>query len=389
LADAVYRRLEEGFTPTAAWYSDPALFALEMDRVFGRTWQLVGTTAGLDRPGAYTTVTTAGGREFIVVQGDDGQLRGFHNVCRHRANPLLEGHGACAMIQCGYHAWTYRLDGQLHASPGVANPAFDRARFGLRQVSVGVMEPFLFLNPNPAAEPLEDHLGDLPDQVRALGVDMATVARSGQARTSEYEIRCNWKVAVENSLECYHCPTSHPGLRATLDLSHWQVEMQGMRISQGGRLRPVASGSPAKGESTRLGPTASTVARSPQGNDLAWFHWIFPNNSISIWPGPGGSFNIGRWIPMTPDLTRWWRIRCWPDDVPVAAREEQWAFISQVNVEDQRIVEGIQRGISSGAWDGSVLSLAAPGPDGSREQCRDERGVQRFNALVAAALLRA
>jgi choline monooxygenase len=195
-------------------------------------------------------------------------------------------------------------------------------------------------------------------------------------------------VAVENSLECYHCPTSHPGLRATLDLNGWQVEMRGTRISQGGRLRPPGATGRPDLEVRRLGPTASAVALSPDGNDLAWFHWVFPNNSVSIWPGPGRSFNIGRWIPMAPDTTRWWRIRYWPSDVPEAAREEQWAFISQVNEEDKRIVEGIQRGIGSGAWDGGIFSLVAPPGDEALQQCRDERGPHRFNLLVAQALLR-
>jgi phenylpropionate dioxygenase-like ring-hydroxylating dioxygenase large terminal subunit len=164
--------------------------------------------------------------------------------------------------------------------------------------------------------------------------------------------------------------------------------MRGTRISQGGRLRLPGSTGRSDLEALRLGPAASALALSDGGNDLAWFHWVFPNNSISVWPGPGRSFNVGRWVPLAPDRTRWWRIRYWPADVPEAAREEQWSFIAQVNVEDQRIVERIQRGMASGAWDGGVFSLPDAGADGHLEACRDERGAHRFNTLVADALLR-
>src|SRR5438128_5846978 len=112
-------RLDRGYTPTAAWYCDPAVYARETQAIFERTWQLVAATTELPQPGAYLVVTLQDTREYILVRGNDGRIRGFANVCPHRANALLSGSGATRLIRCGYHSWTYRLDGSLHEAPGM------------------------------------------------------------------------------------------------------------------------------------------------------------------------------------------------------------------------------------------------------------------------------
>jgi choline monooxygenase len=373
-------RLEAGYTPNAAWYRDPDLFEYERHEIFGRVWQLVGMTTDLESPGSYISVPIDDCREFVVVRGDDGVLRGFHNVCQHRANMVVEGNGRSHLLQCNYHGWTYRLDGGLHRAPAMETaPSFDPSDYGLRQVSVDTFGPFVFLNPDPGASPLAEHLGDVPERVRALGIDMESVARQGNAKVVDFVLECNWKVAVENSLECYHCPSSHPGLGATFDMKRWQIAVLSEHcIVQGTSLRPADAPAQGRAAATRMGPVATAAAFADDGMNLAMFHWLFPNNSISVWPGPGNSFNIARWMPIGPERTRWWSVRWWPADVDPVARDEQWDFMLQIGIEDQRIVENLQRGLRSGAWDGGRFQL--------QQEHTGEHGPRQFNRLVAAAL---
>jgi phenylpropionate dioxygenase-like ring-hydroxylating dioxygenase large terminal subunit len=386
-------RMDRGYTPNADWYCNEDLHRLEIQRIFNRNWQLVGTSADVERPGQYFTTSLDELQEFIVMRGQDGKLRGFRNVCPHRANALLDGAGKVANIQCSYHGWTFALDGKLKAVPGADQSDIDTSGCDLRQVSVGEWAPFIFLNPDPHASPLEEHLGEIPALVAALGIDMPAVARQKNIKVVDSILECNWKVAVENSLECYHCPTSHPGFRETVDLPNWQIDVRGACIVQGTHMRPqrrAAGGQPGEvyrdGDSFAMGTVATEVALSEKGMDLAWFHWLFPNNSISVWPGPGNSFNVARWIPLGPNRTRWWSIRWWPQDVSDAARDEQWDFIVQVGWEDKKIVENIQRGMRSGGWSGGPFKIDRASQPGKLQTARDERGPQQFNRLVAKAL---
>src|SRR5262249_8543316 len=152
---------------------------------------------------------------------------------------LLEGCGNRSTIMCRYHGWTYRLDGGLHRAPQFDDIAeFDPAEYGLYEVSVDEWGPFVFLNADPHATPLAEHLGALPDELAKLGMDLGAVADQRNSRVVDAFLECNWKVAVENSLECYHCSTSHPSFRATVDLPKWQLSINGNCIIQGTHLRP-------------------------------------------------------------------------------------------------------------------------------------------------------
>jgi phenylpropionate dioxygenase-like ring-hydroxylating dioxygenase large terminal subunit len=377
-------RLERGYTPTAEWYFDPSLYAVESERIFDSTWQLVAVTTDLPEAGSFVTVTLREGREYIIVRGNDGGLRGFANVCPHRANALLSGCGSTRLIQCGYHGWTYRLDGALHHAPGMDRVSgFDPSEIRLYPVSVDVWEPFVFLNPDADAPPLGEFLGELPDRVAELGLDLSAIARHGNAKLVEGILECNWKIAVENALECYHCPTAHPGLAATIDLPRWKIDVRGNCVIQGTHMNPTDKLSAKQQVAGQMGPAATRAALASDGSDLAWFHWIFPNNSISVWPGPANSFNVARWIPLGPNRTRWWSVRWWPADVPDQVRDEQWDFICAVGWEDQKIVEGVYRGVTSNAWKGARFQLDPNRYEPGLLPARDERGPHQFNQLVA------
>ena len=160
--------------------------------------------------------TQAGHIPVVVARDDEGVLRGFVNVCRHRAHVVASGSGCRETLQCPYHAWTYGLDGSLRRAPRSERvPGFDPGAFSLLPVAVDTWGPFLFVNPDPDAAPLAEMLGELPAIVARSGLDLDTLRFHSH---HEWPIEANWKVALENYLECYHCPTAHPGFSKVIDV---------------------------------------------------------------------------------------------------------------------------------------------------------------------------
>ena len=198
------------------YYCDPALYERELDAIFSRMWVCVGRADELTKPGAYRVVNV-GSESVIVVRNREGALNAFLNVCRHRGARLCsEASGQLkGSIQCRYHAWTYGLDGRLLGAPNVMSDAqFERAAFGLLPVALEVWEGFIYLNlaDDPASlseqvmPPLLERFGSYEPFAR-YGVGSLVV---GKAVT--YDIRANWKLVIENFMECYHCGPMHPEL---------------------------------------------------------------------------------------------------------------------------------------------------------------------------------
>src|SRR5262245_30746685 len=162
--------VERAFTIPGDWYTDPRVEALERRTVWSRTWQLVGRTAQVAEPGQFVTGEVAG-EPIVVVRGADGVLRGFFNVCRHHAAAVITAPcGKVDRLRCPYHGWTYDLTGRLRGVPefdGVRD--FDREATGLVPVAIASWEGFVFVHLDPDPLPIEDYLGELVDQVAALG----------------------------------------------------------------------------------------------------------------------------------------------------------------------------------------------------------------------------
>src|SRR5262245_30990690 len=160
--------LERARTIPAAWYTDPELYAAECRHVFGATWQVAGRADQVAAPGSYLTAEVAG-EPLLVVRDADGSLRGFFNVCRHRAAPLLsEPCGTATKLRCPYHGWTYDLAGRLRGTPefdGVAD--FRREDNGLAPVAVAEWGPFVWVHLGAPEPPLAEFLNPLPDSPAA------------------------------------------------------------------------------------------------------------------------------------------------------------------------------------------------------------------------------
>jgi Rieske 2Fe-2S family protein len=202
------------------YYTDPDLFRTEQERVFERMWFCAVRCADLDGPGTFRTVQV--GRESVlVIRSRTGALKAFLNVCRHRGAQLCteeQGH-VRRNLRCPYHAWTYDLDGALIAAPHLTRmPDVDRSAYGLLEVGLREWLGYAWVC-------LADEPPSFEESVRAAAVerlgDAAAIDHYGTeglalGKRITYDVRANWKLIVENFMECYHCATIHPELTDVL-----------------------------------------------------------------------------------------------------------------------------------------------------------------------------
>ena len=202
------------------YYTDPTVFALEQERVFESMWFAVARSADIATPGKFETVDV--GRESVIlVRGRDNQLRAFLNVCRHRGAKLcVDGTGEVKRaLQCPYHAWTYGLDGKLVAAPNLTKmPDIDRTEWGLVPVHLrewlGYAWVCLADTPPSFADTVQGAVAARLGEVEMI--DHWEVDDLSVGRRIVYDVRANWKLIIENFMECYHCATIHPELTEVL-----------------------------------------------------------------------------------------------------------------------------------------------------------------------------
>src|SRR3954466_871661 len=203
----------------APYYVEASIHDQEKELIFSRSWQVIGHAHQLAKPGDFFT-TELLGEPLLLVRGAAGELLGFYNVCRHRAGSPAEGCGSRKLFRCGYHGWTYGLDGALISATEIEGVKDFRAdEFALAPVRIDEWFNLVFVNLDPDARPLRECLGELPTQVEKFPFgEMKLFER----RT--YDMKCNWKTYVDNYLEGYHLPSVHPGLNRELDFNAYVVE---------------------------------------------------------------------------------------------------------------------------------------------------------------------
>jgi len=206
--------LEDPVLPSSC-YTSQEFYQREMEMIFSRTWVLVGRKDQVAKSGDFFTCTVTG-EPILIVRGQDGELRAFYNVCRHRGTQVMAGEGSCKAFSCPYHGWTYSTEGELMETPNFQGPpSFNKSEHGLRPIQVDVWEGLIFVNLVADAMPLLTYLGDLPERVKPW--------RLGELKWTKrmsYKIECNWKLFSENFIEPYHFPFVHPtNLNKILDIN--------------------------------------------------------------------------------------------------------------------------------------------------------------------------
>lgn len=207
--------LSAGLTLRSSLYVDPEVHRVEQEQIFRRSWQYAGHVDWVREAGD-RFICEIGGLPVVVVRDGEGSLNAFVNVCRHRFHEVASGRGNSPSLQCRYHGWTYSLDGSLRGAPRANRECdFDRRELSLIPVQVDAWGPLIFVNPDLEAAPLAETLGELPRVFAEGGGDLGGLEFR---RRIEYPVSGNWKLFVENALECYHCPIAHPSFSKTFDV---------------------------------------------------------------------------------------------------------------------------------------------------------------------------
>ncbi len=348
--------LPDAHTLPASWYTDARIAQLELQNVFSRAWQAIGRTAQVEKPGQYVTASVAG-EPVVAVRGSDGKLRAFYNVCRHHAMAVMnEPCGHAQHMRCPYHGWTYNLEGELRGMTefeGVCN--FERSQNGLVPIRVETWENFVFVNLDDHAGPLQEFLGALVGLAKPLGFGgLQFVERRS------YTLNCNWKVYVDNFLDGgYHVPHMHKGLNSVLDYTNYTIENVDRCCVQSS---PVA-----------VDKTSEASAAATRKGDRAYYFWQYPNFMLNWYEG---YLDTNLVLPLSVD-----RCEVIFDFYFGDTRESQMPYIREsmgvserVQQEDIVICDGVQRGLSSRAYQSGRLSV------------RREAGEHLFHRLLAADL---
>jgi choline monooxygenase len=349
--------IERASTPPASWYLRPEFLEIERARVFRRSWQAVARADQVARPGDYIAGVLAGD-PYVVVRGDDGELRAFHNVCRHHAAQVCEGAGTLPELQCPYHGWTYRLDGRLARAPHLgANELFTRERFSLKPAGAAVWGPLVlvYLGDDPPAP--DAHVAELGARLAARATSELTFVER-----RSYDLRCNWKVYVDNYLDGgYHVSVLHKALAGQLDLHSYKTEILE-------RVSIQSCRSPEEKPADSGGDFAERI-----GED-ALYAFVYPNLMLNRY---GPILDTNWVVPLSHDRTRVVFDFYFRETEGAAARafiERSLAASERVQEEDVAICESVQVGVGSPAYDRGIYAAAI------------EHAAHHFHRLLAADL---
>jgi Rieske 2Fe-2S family protein len=335
------------------YYVSPDVYGEEAERIFARRWLCVGREAELVQPGDYVLRSVAG-ESVIVVRGQDGAVRAFYNVCRHRGTRLCtveRGH-LSETIQCPYHAWTYTLEGTLIGAPHMNEvPGFDKGDYPLHAVALASWEGFLFMNLARDPEPFAQAFAPLEGRFTRFNL---TRLRSG--RRTNYDVRANWKLVFQNFSECLHCPVIHPGLAKLTPYTSGENDLfEGPYL--GGYMVITAPGGSLTRSGRACGPAVGDLPAEDQHR--VYFYSLFPNMLLSLHP------DYVMFHTLWPEASDRTHITCeWlfhPDAFgqPGFAPEDAVSFWDETNRQDWSICERSQLGIASRAYQ--------PGPYSPRE----------------------
>ncbi len=334
----------------ARFYRDPAIAESEEERIFARSWQLVAHVSQLPHAGDYLT-GTAGSQPVLVLRDEEGRLRAFRNVCRHRGSRLLNGSGQCGKaIRCLYHGWTYRLDGELIGVPeGRTIADLDKSELGLFPARVETLCGLVFVNLDVHARPLSEQVAGLPERLAPYGIEH--LKASGEWHNTQ---PANWKIVIDNYNEGYHVPIAHPGLMRLLDYKHYDVEVHDGWVWFEAPMRDKASGNPVERAYQRL---VKPMPGLGEADRRVWrYAMIYPNTTIDLYPDQVATWRIDPDGPLrSRDHARTYR----HPRAGVRTRLAQFAnnrLNTLVGKEDYDLVENVQAGLETRGFELGPLS---------------------------------
>jgi len=332
-------------------YTSAEWLARENTRLFARTWMLAGFCHDVPDRGDACPIEVAG-MPLLLLRDNDGAIRVFHNVCRHRGAVMVaQPCKGRRLLTCPYHAWAYGLDGSLRSRPHFhggdrhdTDPGPDAP--GLVPVRHAVWNDLVFVNISGDAPAFEDHWE--PFARRTTDYDFSALR---YAQTLDFDVQGNWKLICENFYDAYHVPAVHPKLEEFAPLTHRiGVQTEGPWFHN---TNPIAEPQEGRGLGMPHYPGLDAV-----GQRTEWYFVLFPTTCIQIWPDQMAVFQFHATAPdRTIEKIHMYFIGEAATD-PAFARQRQdvYDMWTQLNTEDFRIVENMQRARKSPAFDGGVLS---------------------------------
>lgn len=362
----------EGWCLPAWVYSDPEFHAIEMERVIRPSWQVLCHISDIPRKGDWRTLEFLG-ESILAVRGEDGQIRAFHNVCRHRGSRIVDGGSGCAKkLVCPYHAWTYGLDGRLEGVPGKSDyPGLDMDRHRLVPVETEIWRGFVFVRLEAGGPPVAEMMAPYEAQIAPYRLeDMRALGR-----VTIRPRAVNWKNVADNYSDGLHVPVAHPGLTRLFG-KRYGVEAQAEVDRMWGDMvdRPSANLSERLYQKY-LPPVPHLPARSQR----RWLYFkLWPNVAFDIYPD---QLDFMQFLPVSPTQTLIREISyALPDErrEMKAVRYLNWRINRQVNAEDTALIARVQAGMQSRSF--------TMGPLGESERCLRAFG-RRMRALIPEARL--
>lgn len=338
-----------------AWtYNDADFMALERRKVFMPAWHLVCHESDIPAIGDYATFAMMGELAF-VVRGKDGAIRGFHNVCRHRAARLLDGdQGNCGRnIVCPYHAWTYQLDGRLSGVPYLDQyENFDRADHGLVPIECESFAGFVFIRFQPGGAALDAYMAPIAEELSIYRTTELKPLRKIGGRLREV----NWKNGCDNYCDALHIPVAHWGLNGLIGPTY-RLETDGAAFKIYGDIETGRMASRSNAAYCKILPRADHLTDDRQR--LWTYYKLWPNLMFDVYPD---QVDFMQFIPLTPTTCL---LREGAYALPDERREMKAARYLNlrinriVNREDKDLIERVQAGMGS--------STFATGPLGREE----------------------
>lgn len=357
-----------------AWiYRDAEFFEAERRAVFRSSWQLVCHLNDIPKAGDYHALEFFG-ESLVVVRGEDGKVRGFHNVCRHRASRLLDGaSGNCgARISCPYHRWTYALDGRLVAVPHLKEfPGLDMQTHGLAPLEHEVFMGFVFVRLEPGLPGVAEMMAPYVDELAAYRMEELVP----QGRVTLRPRAVNWKNVADNYSDGLHINIAHPGLTRLFGKGYG-IEARPWVDKMWGSLLDAPSSNWSERLYQRFLPR---VEHLPPERQRLWTYFkLWPNVAFDIYPD---QIDFMQFLPVSPTETLIREIAyVHPDSRREmrAARYLNWRINRQVNLEDKALIERVQAGMASSSY--------SVGPLSENEVCLRSFG-RRMRALIPQSRL--
>lgn len=339
-------------------YTHDSFLTLERDRLMSPTWTCIGVGSDVPEPGDIKPVEFIG-FPLLMARAENGEVRVLHNVCSHRGVRLVEQAGHVKrVIVCPYHSWSYNLDGTLFSTPHIGGQGkhgcegFDKEKHPLRRVRSVIWFDMVFINLSGDAPPFEDHIAPIAERWKHY--DTSRFHHGGADSRWALELACNWKLAVENHNDAYHLPWVHPGLNSYSRFEdHYEIIGDDFYAGQGSNAYH-----PRRPENAPQLPRLPDIPNEWQGRSE--YIAIFPNAIVGIHMDHYWSV----WLePVACNRTIERMNLYFVGDQPLAAefdivRKVVTAEWLQIWSEDQEIVERMQRGRNSPAFQGGVFSPA-------------------------------